>query len=345
MHITDTTLKLGSRHSLEAESIKTVTLERIRDPGDTASFRGTFEKVLSQLADRTPADTVPSDQAACCHVQEQKQDMLETMLAMLFGHEKSVPSSSPPPLAGDANGAAAVNRLTKTEVALKPHWQITRTEQHREAESCEFSASGNVCLADGSQRQFNVEFEFQRSEETTLTSTRSLMDPLVIDSAVPRAALSGSSIEFDLNQDGKLEQMRMPDQGSAYLFLDRNRNGRADDGGELFGPETGNGFAELARLDSDHNGWIDSADAAFADLKLWSTGEHGQQRVRAVAEAGIGAFATTATETPFQLKENGATLGRMRSSSVWLGETGGAGTIRQIDLATTPVPDRQTPDI
>jgi hypothetical protein len=59
--------------------------------------------------------------------------------------------------------------------------------------------------------------------------------------------------------------------------MDRNGNGRPDDGGELFGNacrlKSGglapHGFAALAELDSDGDGLITRADARWGDLGLW----------------------------------------------------------------------------
>lgn len=41
------------------------------------------------------------------------------------------------------------------------------------------------------------------------------------------------------------------------LSLDQNGNGEIDNGTELFGTKSGDGFADLARYDLDYNGWID----------------------------------------------------------------------------------------
>lgn len=339
MHITDSQLTLGSKHALEKTSFRETTLERLRGLGEGQVFGGLFEQELNKLMAVRLDECVPI-QLKPCSAAERIHDMVETMLAALFGSKSDTRSiaASALAIAGDSaprDPAAAVLDLPR------PRWQITQTERVTETESCEFAASGKVCLADGSTRQFDVGFQFERSEETSRIVSSTLIDPLVVDSGVPRAALGDTRVEFDLDSDGTLEQMRMPGAGSAFLFLDRNHNGRADNGSELFGPESGNGFAELARLDSDRNGWIDSADPAFADLRLWQGGEADQQLVRRLDEAGIGALATLAAETPFALKEHGEQVGQMRSSSVWLGETGGAGVVRQIDVSTTPVADKK----
>ncbi|MDK9716101.1 MAG: hypothetical protein OEL86_18645 [Sulfuritalea sp.] len=339
MHITDSQLTLGSQHALEKTSFRETTLERIRGPGEGKVFGGLFEQELNKLMAARLDECAPIQLKPCGSAAERIHDMVETMLAALFGSKSDTRSiaASALAIAGDTaprDQAAAVLDLPR------PRWQITQTERVSETESCEFAASGKVCLADGSTRQFDVGYTLERSEEVSRTVSRTLIDPLVVDRAAPRAALSDTRVDFDLDNDGTLEQMRLPAAGSAFLFLDRNHNGRADNGSELFGPESGNGFAELARLDSDRNGWIDSADPAFADLRLWQGMEEDRQLVQRLEEAGIGALATLAAETPFALKEHGEQVGQMRSSSVWLGETGGAGVVRQIDVSTTPLTDK-----
>lgn len=91
-------------------------------------------------------------------------------------------------------------------------------------------------------------------------------------------------VPFDLNADGKVEQTAWVATGSDELFLalDRNSNGRIDDGSELFGdaapqPEGHplNGFRALAILDlasegGNEDGWIDHRDLRFKDLLVWS---------------------------------------------------------------------------
>lgn len=336
MYITDSRLTLGSTHALEESSIRKMTLERIRDPGEAQASAGTFEQELNKLLAARLDQSAPIQTKPCCSAAGRIHDMVETMLAMLFGSQGGVGPAAPLIPAADPGKANPAQEGAMAD-APRPRWQITRTEQISETESCQFAASGKVCLADGSERQFDVGFKLERSEQVTRTISRTLLDPLVVDCSAPRAELADASVEFDLNYDGSLERMRTPGADSAFLFIDRNHNGRADDGSELFGPESGNGFAELARLDGDHNGWIDSADPAFADLRLWQGGEGQDQRVQRLDEAGIGALATVATDTPFELKETGEKVGQMRSSSVWLGETGGAGVVRQIDVGTTPV--------
>lgn len=69
-----------------------------------------------------------------------------------------------------------------------------------------------------------------------------------------------------------------PSSATPWLVLDRDGNGRIDDGHELFGPDAKartafampNGFDALAELDDDGDGVIDARDAAFERLAMWS---------------------------------------------------------------------------
>jgi hypothetical protein len=46
------------------------------------------------------------------------------------------------------------------------------------------------------------------------------------------------------------------------------KDGRVNDGRELFGPITGDGFAELAAYDDDGNNWIDENDGIYDNLSI-----------------------------------------------------------------------------
>jgi len=56
-----------------------------------------------------------------------------------------------------------------------------------------------------------------------------------------------------------------------FLVLDKNKNGKVDDGDELFGDMNGqeNGFLDLALYDENKDGVIDAKDKIFSELRLW----------------------------------------------------------------------------
>ena len=145
--------------------------------------------------------------------------------------------------------------------------------------------------------------------------------------------LQDQRFRFDLDADGRQDSLPTLASGSGYLVFDRDGNGRVDSGKELFGPATNDGFAELARLDDDGNGWIDEADAAFRKLAVWRGAGTDASSLRSLAESGIGALALDAIATPMTLRgSSGQPLGALRSSGVALTDGGQPLAMQQIDL-------------
>jgi hypothetical protein len=212
-------------------------------------------------------------------------------------------------------------------------------ETYMESESLEVAAQGIVKTADGREIQIAVSLSMSRQyiEENSLSlrlGDARLTDPLVLNFNGTAAQLSDATFEFDLDADGRAEDIHLFEPGSAFLALDRNGNGTIDDGSELFGPTTGDGLAELAAYDKDANGWIDGADPIFSQLKLWTADTEGTGSLSSLAAAGVGAIATVAVDSPFELRTSSQALaGQVRSTGLYLTEAGGAGTVQQVDLA------------
>ena len=72
-----------------------------------------------------------------------------------------------------------------------------------------------------------------------------LFDPLVINIGTDSAKVSNQKFKFDLDSDGKEDSISMPTRGSAFLALDKNEDGTINDGNELFGTKSGDGFKDL----------------------------------------------------------------------------------------------------
>lgn len=130
--------------------------------------------------------------------------------------------------------------------------------------------------------------------EVRVDQTPQQVDPLVLDLASNGFATSGLGrpVRFDLDVDGRQDSISAPVGDDALLALDRNGNGRIDDGRELFGDQHGaaNGFAELARFDDNSDGRIDTADAVFDQLRLLRFDAQGRQQLQTLGEAGVSAI-------------------------------------------------------
>lgn len=225
---------------------------------------------------------------------------------------------------GAAEAAPASPAATAVEVRRQ-------TQIHSESEQTTFQAHGVVTTADGRTIAFSAALTMQRyyRSETTAEVTPATTDPLVVNFGGQPVRLTEARVDFDLDSDGAAESVAFVADGSGFLALDSNGDGAVNDGRELFGPQTGNGFAELASYDADGNGWIDDGDPVFGDLWIWT-----RDGLYTLAQKGVGALAVSSVETPFELKDSAnALLGNVRSSGVYLGEEGTAGTVQQVDLA------------
>ncbi len=282
-------------------------------------------------------------------LQEQQQKMTDLMNEML----DSLVKQSDQEISFSTNLVRI--DLTKLEVAnfevptslpeLRiPELMYTRTETavhtHYEKEETGFSADGVVKTADGREIDFSLDLAMGREffEETRFTTEEServkLIDPLVVNFSGTATELSDVKFSFDLNVDGEEEEIFGLLPGSGFLAFDRNENGLIDDGSELFGAVTGNGFDELAEYDLDNNSWIDENDPVFGRLSIWRGGEEGGGILESLEEAGVGAIHLENRDTLFDITDEENNLqARVEKTGVFLKEEGGAGTVQQVKFA------------
>lgn len=109
-----------------------------------------------------------------------------------------------------------------------------------------------------------------------------LFSPLILDfinAGKPSTLGLGQGVKFDLNADGKAEEIGwVHGREASFLALDLNKNTRIDDGRELFGEfsrlKTGkrahNGYEALAEYDLNGDHVIDVKDSVFSQLLVWS---------------------------------------------------------------------------
>ncbi|HNB43478.1 MAG TPA: heme utilization protein, partial [Burkholderiaceae bacterium] len=125
--------------------------------------------------------------------------------------------------------------------------------------------------------------------------------PLVLDldgNGVSTLA-AAHGVRFDINATGHAQQVGWAAATDGLLVRDLNQDGQIDNGRELFGAGTalangqraGNGYAALAALDSNHDGKITQADAAYGELKVWvdrnSDGVTETGELKSLADLGI----------------------------------------------------------
>ncbi len=211
-------------------------------------------------------------------------------------------------------------------------------ESHYEYESTSFNAQGVISTEDGREIDFSVELnmsrEFMQEKSINIKAGDALKDPLAVNFSGSAAELSDTTFRFDIDMDGRDDQIAFTSPGSGFLALDKNGDGTINNGSELFGPATGDGFAELAAYDDDSNGWIDENDDIFQHLRIWTRDAAGESSLFSLGEKGVGAIYLNHINTPFSIKNNdNALLGQVRDSGVFVNENGSVGTIQQVDLA------------
>ena len=217
--------------------------------------------------------------------------------------------------------------------------EYTSFNYYSERETTSFETRGLVVTADGREISFNVSMTMSRRFEIATKDVinfgaKRCTDPLVINLDTDVCDVSDQKFLFDLDCDGKAESISMLGSGSGFLALDKNGDGIINDGSELFGTVSGNGFADLRQYDDDGSGWIDEADEIFDKLRIWQMNPDGTSSLAALGKAGIGAICLGTAETEFSLNQaDNTNKAVIRKSGIFLYENGMAGTVQQVDMA------------
>lgn len=273
---------------------------------------------------------------------KQKIQMIQDFIRALTGKKIKVVIPQGQKIKLDLLANQHTIRLNLDQAAARPRvgWGLDYQyhESHYEKEQTAFVSSGVVKTADGREIKFDLAYamsrEYSSQTDISIRAGDALVDPLVINFAVPTASLTAGKYAFDLDNDGDQEQISFVGQGSGFLALDKNGDGVVNNGSELFGPESGNGFADLAAYDADGNNWIDENDAIYSQLSIWTKDDNGNDRLLALGQTGVGAIYLGNVGTAFGYKDTANQLqGQLQRSGVFLHEDGRAGTVQQIDLA------------
>lgn len=241
---------------------------------------------------------------------------------------------------GEVSSSAASARLEAGTTGVGTTWQrITASSGFRtETESTTFASTGIVKTADGRSIDFNVEVSMSRAymEKCNMLEVQEYIktDPLMINLDTNIGSVSDQKFFFDLDSDGKEEEISFAGKGSGFLALDKNGDGKINDGSELFGTKSGDGFKDLAKYDEDGNGWIDENDSIYSQLKVWTKDENGNDRLIDLKDADVGAIYLRNADTQFSLKDDENKLNaEIKKTGIYLKEsTGAVGTLNHVDL-------------
>lgn len=331
MKIDESSCRVAASHSYEYRQTMDVETE--------SGFRNVLMSADARLAS---SGAVPEKAAAgtgeALRIRRLLQEFFATMLALLSG-EKCRQDGADIAASGEALPAAAEkpSGLPGRGMTRQFEWRRHVVESIEEHERTAVTASGCVKTADGREIDFRMDLQmcrdFSCTREREESGTVVFRDPLVINYAGKAAELSNQRFSFDLDADGLSESLPMLAGGSGYLVFDADRDGRIANGRELFGALSGDGFADLVRLDEDGNGWLDEADPAFTALGVWFP----DGQIKPLAATGVGALNTASAWSPFALNDaDNRPLGRVQQTGFYLGEDGSVGSLQQIDLAAPP---------
>ncbi len=116
-------------------------------------------------------------------------------------------------------------------------------------------------------------------------------DPLVLDGGGNGVSFSATPVNFDYDADGVAEALSWTATTDPLLVLDRNGDGRINNGSELVDLTGDAAPISLFGLDSNGDKKLNTNDSAFSLLQIWTDrnqdGYASSQEVRALSELGI----------------------------------------------------------
>ncbi|NRA55238.1 MAG: hypothetical protein HRU23_13930 [Gammaproteobacteria bacterium] len=226
--------------------------------------------------------------------------------------------------------------ITVSGQSFAPDSDILIMDTMTRTQSLNYKSSGIYQIND---QVFHSTFQLQLSEQRismtqSTISAQALKDPLLVQfgsSAIGQ--LNGQYSDIDINNDSTLDRLPMFNGDVGYLVFDKNNNGKADGGHELFGPQSGDGFTDLSALDSNNNGFIDREDENFSQLMLWQIDSSGQEQWRALSDTNIEAISLNSSVTPFNFYDKDDKLqAKLTQSSVAITDKGTAYGVHQVDV-------------
>ncbi|WP_342724633.1 calcium-binding protein [Bradyrhizobium sp. B097] len=169
-------------------------------------------------------------------------------------------------------------------------------------------------------------------------------DPLVINFGtgdLQLTSLANSQAHFDFTGSGFATQTGWIGANEGILILDNGQGGSTITPDELLGAKSGDGFQDLAALDSNHDGVIDANDAAFSQLKVWTdqnlNGQLDAGELESLSDLGITSISLSTS--PVNLTVSGNQV--VEQATVMI--NGVAHVISEVEFSTNTVNTIYTP--
>jgi len=239
-------------------------------------------------------------------------------------------------------GSSPKNEKPKVMV-MKTEYNYERTIEYTKKDSVDFFSKALIKTEEKDiEIDLNVSYSkefYEKHQEKIEFSEVSYIDPIVIQYSKEASSLDFLEEEltfyFDLDSNGEKDEIAKLKEGNGFLVLDKDKNGTIDNGSELFGPSTNDGFEELRVYDSDKNGWIDENDSIFKDLKIWTKDSNGDDKLFALGDSEIGAIYLKDANTDIDINKSVKDpLAHLKSTSFFVREDGSAGLLSSFDFVS-----------
>lgn len=305
----------------------------------TGSFRNSMDNLMKRFETARTSRIIPN------HYEESAMDRIRTecinfLIRLLFGGSidkdecSDVGSDDSEKTSGTNDAGSSVRSLSRELSMYEAHYFY-------ESEEVSYQTTGKAVTADGREIDFNLSFQMSRSfeqyyEKEHKLNISKLCDPLVINLDTDIASVSDQKFMFDIDSDGVKDSISILNKSSGFLALDKNGDGTINNGSELFGSASGDGFKDLSAYDSDGNGWIDEADEIWDKLLIYSLNEDGSSSLYGLSEKGVGAIFLGNVNTNFSLNSiaDNSVNAVIRKTGMFLFENGRAGTVQHLDVAS-----------
>ncbi len=298
---------------------------------------------FSSISVESSSRVIYDEEKYMSHEDRIKKMIIEEMIAKFYGENYTRPLEPKKlpkyPEQKDTSIKLYVENQIQTSVVGVA---FETKEEYYQKQSINFNASVEINTPTNS---FKLDLSVAYSKELYESHSSRLLigkegfsDPLVVnydEDVNPFENLSSLKFAFDLDNDGHEELMPFLKQGAGYLALDKNKNGKIDNGSELFGTDSGNGFKDLSVYDTDNNNWIDENDAVFDKLKIWQINENNSSKLVSLLDKNIGAIYLGDVQSGYKYQNSIDTISAVQQSNgIFVKEDGsGIGIVNSIDIA------------